>query len=178
MSACLPLPLPIAGSGALLRPWRSGDLAALEANAGAVRLGDFRIPFPCPRLALAAWLDRAVVSGERSLAIEIEAAAVGGLSLQQTASARARRALELGFWLAASRQGRGTMSAVLAAFVPVALVALRLDCLLASVYADSGAPLRVLEKSGFVRRETRFSVLRGTAGKPLVVHLLTREASA
>ncbi len=176
MSPRLPLPLRVAGCAAVLRPWRGEDLGALRASAGEIHLRDFRIPYPCPRRALAAWLAGAVAAGERSLAIEIDAAAVGGLNLQQGAAACCGRALELGFWLAAPLHGCGIMSAVLAAFAPAALASFELDCLLASVYADGGASLRVLEKVGFAHRETRLSVLRDAAGEPLAVHLLAREA--
>lgn len=139
---------------AVLRPWRADDLDSLVANAsdenGARGLRD-RFPYPYTGNDGRTWLARAVDESDRSWAIEIDCAAVGGVSLHPGSDVH-RHSAELGYWIGRRFWGCGVMSAIIARFADDAMSTFRLHRLYAMVYANNPASARVLEKAGFERQ--------------------------
>jgi len=148
------LPLPRLECGvARLRPWRSDDLDSLVANASHADVSRGlrdRFPYPYTGDDGRAWLARAVDESDRAWAIDLDGAAIGGVSLHPGTDVH-RHSAELGYWLGRRYWGRGLMSAIIAAFAPRAMGAFRLHRLYATVYANNPASMRVLEKAGFER---------------------------
>jgi ribosomal-protein-alanine N-acetyltransferase len=148
------LPLPQLDCGvAMLRSWRADDLDSLVANASNENVSRGlrdRFPYPYTGNDGRAWLARAVDESDRAWAIEINGAAVGGVSLHPGSDVH-RHSAELGYWIGHRFWERGIMSAVVARFADDAMVAFRLHRLFAAVYANNPASARVLEKAGFER---------------------------
>ncbi|MEO5623837.1 MAG: GNAT family N-acetyltransferase [Dokdonella sp.] len=154
------LPLPQLDCGvALLRPWRADDLDSLVANASdesvSRGLAD-RFPYPYTGDDGRAWLARAVDEADRAWAVEIDGAAVGGVSLHPGRDAQ-RDCAELGYWLGRRYWGRGIMTAVVGVFAEHAMIAFDVHRLHATVYANNPASARVLEKAGFARESVKRS---------------------
>lgn len=156
------MPLPQLDCGvALLRPWRAEDLESLVANASHADVSRGlrdRFPYPYTGDDGRAWLARAIDENDRSWAVEIEGAAVGGVGLHLGRDVH-RHSAELGYWLGRRYWGRGIMSAVLGAFVAPAMSAFRLHRMHATVYANNPASMRVLEKVGFEREGVQKSAV-------------------
>ncbi|HEU4663293.1 MAG TPA: GNAT family protein [Dokdonella sp.] len=148
------LPLPRLDCGvALLRPWCADDLDSLVANASHADVSRGlrdRFPYPYTGDDGRAWLARAVDESDRAWAIEVDGAAVGGVSLHPGTDVH-RHSAELGYWIGRRYWGRGLMTAIIAAFAPRAMAQFRLHRLYATVYANNPASMRVLEKAGFER---------------------------
>ena len=137
----------------MLRSWCADDLDSLVANASNENVSRGlrdRFPYPYTGNDGRAWLARAVDESDRAWAIEIDGAAVGGVSLHPGSDVH-RHSAELGYWIGHRFWGRGIMSAVVARFADDAMVAFRLHRLFAAVYANNPASARVLEKAGFER---------------------------
>ncbi|GAA0716759.1 GNAT family protein [Dokdonella soli] len=172
------LPLPRFDCGvALLRAWRPDDLDSLVANASHADVSRGlrdRFPYPYTGDDGRAWLARAVDESDRAWAIEIDGAAVGGVSLHPGSDVH-RYSAELGYWLGRRYWGRGIMTAILGIFSETAMTAFRLHRLYATVYANNPASARVLEKAGFEREGVQKSavVKRGEL-LDLVVYARTR----
>lgn len=162
---------------ALLRAWRRDDLDSLVANAShsdvSRGLRD-RFPYPYTGADGRAWLSRAVDESDRAWALEIDGAAVGGVSLHPGVDVH-RHSAELGYWLGRRYWGRGIMTRVIGAFAGPAMDAFRLHRLYATVYANNPASMRVLEKAGFEREGTQKSAVfkRGEL-LDLIVYARTR----
>ena len=162
---------------ALLRAWRPEDLDSLVANAShsdvSRGLRD-RFPYPYTGADGRAWLSRAVDESDRAWALEIDGAAVGGVSLHPGVDVH-RHSAELGYWLGRRYWGRGIMTRVIGAFAGPAMDAFRLHRLYATVYANNPASMRVLEKAGFEREGMQKSAVfkRGEL-LDLVVYARTR----
>lgn len=156
------LPLPRLDCGvALLRPWRPDDLESLVANASHADVSRGlrdRFPYPYTGDDGRAWLARAVDETDRAWAIDVDGAAVGGISLHPGTDVH-RHSAELGYWLGRRWWGRGWMSAIVAGFAPAAMRAFRLHRLYATVYANNPASMRVLEKAGFMREGVQKSAV-------------------
>lgn len=173
------LPLPRLECGvALLRPWRGDDLESLVANASHADVSRGlrdRFPYPYTGDDGRAWLARAIDENDRSWAIEIDGAAVGGVGLTLGSDVH-RHSAELGYWLGRRHWGCGIMSAVLGAFVVPAMDAFRLHRMHATVYANNPASMRVLEKTGFGREGVQKSavVKRGEL-LDIIVYARTRD---
>lgn len=162
---------------ALLRSWCPDDLDSLVANASHADVSRGlrdRFPYPYTGDDGRAWLARAVDESDRAWAIEIDGAAVGGISLHPGVDVH-RHSAELGYWLGRRYWGRGIMTAVIGAFAGPAMDAFRLHRLHATVYANNPASMRVLEKAGFERegRQKSAVVKRGEL-LDLVVYARTR----
>lgn len=163
----------------MLRAWRPDDLDSLVANASdenvSLGLRD-RFPYPYTGNDGRAWLARAVDESDRSWAIEINGAAVGGISLHPGTDVH-RYSAELGYWLGRRFWGRGIMTAILDVFANHAMSTFRLHRLFATVYANNPASARVLEKVGFEREGVQKSavVKRGEL-LDLVVYARVRES--
>lgn len=152
---------------ARLRAWREGDLADLVAHADPTA----RFPYPYSGGDGRGWLDAAVRDRKGRWALELDGCAVGGVSLEFVGDGVA----ELGYWLGRSYWQRGIMTHAIACFVPEAMRALRLHRLLATVYVDNPASMRVLEKAGFAREGTRKSAIVEN-GEPLELVVYARSA--
>lgn len=146
---------------ARLRAWQPHDLDSLVANASNENvsrgLAD-RFPYPYTGDDGRAWLARAVDESDRAWAVEIDGAAVGGVSLHPARDA-SRDSAELGYWLGERYWGRGIMTAILCTFAPEAMRAFGVRRLHATVYANNPASARVLEKAGFTLESVRPSAL-------------------
>ena len=156
------LPLPHLDCGiARLRPWRADDLESLVANASHADVSRGlrdRFPYPYTGDDGRAWLARAVDEADRAWAIELEGAAVGGVSLHPGTDVH-RHSAELGYWLGRRHWGRGIMTAVIGTFAPAAMPAFALHRLFATVYENNPASMRVLEKCGFEREGVQKSAV-------------------
>lgn len=156
------LPLPRLDCGvAVLRSWCASDLLSLVAHASHADISRGlrdRFPYPYTGDDGRAWLARAVDEADRAWAIEIDGAAVGGVSLHPGSDVQ-RHSAELGYWLGRSFWGRGIMSTVVTAFAGPAMQAFRLHRLYATVYENNPASMRVLEKAGFAREGVQQSAV-------------------
>ncbi|MEO7323608.1 MAG: GNAT family protein [Dokdonella sp.] len=160
---------------ALLRPWHTADLESLVANASHADVSRGlrdRFPYPYTGDDGRAWLARAVDESDRAWAIEIDGAAVGGVSLHPGVDVH-RHSAELGYWIGRNYWGRGVMTTVLAAFADRAMSAFRLHRLFATVYASNPASMRVLEKVGFEREGVQKSAVM-KRGELLDLHVYAR----
>ena len=156
----LPLPQLDCGVG-VLRPWRADDLDSLVANASDKNVSRGlrdRFPYPYTGNDGRAWLARAVDESDRSWAIEIDGAAVGGVSLHPGSDVH-RHSAELGYWIGRRFWGCGIMSAIIARFADDAMPTFCLHRLYATVYANNPASARVLEKAGFEREGVQKSAV-------------------
>ena len=157
-----PPPLPQLDCGvAVLREWRAADLLSLVAHAShadASRGLLEHFPYPYTGADGRAWLARAVDESDRAWAIDIDGAAVGGISLHPGNDMQ-RPSAEVGYWLGRSYWGRGIMSQVVRGFADRVMMTSPLYRLHASVYANNPASMRVLEKAGFVREGVQKSAV-------------------
>ncbi len=180
MSSDASLPLPRLDCGvAVLRPWRLDDLDSLVASANDASVSRSlrdRFPYPYTGDDGRAWLTRAVDDSDRAWALQIDGAAVGGVSLHPGVDVH-RHSAELGYWLGQRHWGRGVMTAVIGAFAPRAMEAFRLHRLYATVYENNPASARVLEKAGFTREGVQKSavVKRGELLDLYVYAMVRRE---
>ncbi|WP_163993777.1 GNAT family N-acetyltransferase [Pyxidicoccus caerfyrddinensis] len=148
----------------LLRPWQSGDEAALVRHANNRKVWlNLRDLFPHPYRPQDAewWVGHA--SSEQpptNLAIEVDGEASGGIGLVLGTDI-ARYSAEVGYWLGESVWGRGIATAALEAFCGYAFSRFALLRLFALPFAGNAASCRVLEKAGFHRE----GVLRQCAVK-------------
>lgn len=160
---------------ALLRPWRPDDLDSLVQHASDANvsrgLAD-RFPYPYTGSDGRAWLARAVDELDRSWAVEIDGAAVGGVSLHPGQYER-RHSAELGYWLGQGLWGRGIMTRVVSRFSDHAMSEFQLHRLVASVYSSNPASARVLQKAGFEREGVQRSAIV-KRGELLDLHIYAR----
>jgi RimJ/RimL family protein N-acetyltransferase len=146
---------------ALLRPWRPDDLDSLVANASNENVSRGlrdRFPYPYTGSDGRAWLARAVDESDRSWAVEIDGAAVGGVSVHPGSDVH-RHSAELGYWLGERYWGRGIMTAVVSRFASRAIDAFNLYRMFATVYANNPASERVLQNAGFEREGVQKSAV-------------------
>lgn len=160
---------------AVLRPWQMDDLDSLveSANDESVSRGlRDRFPYPYSGDDGRAWLEYAVRASEPLWALEIDGAAVGGVSLHPGSDVH-RHAAELGYWLAQRHWNHGVMSRVIATFAPRAMQAYGLYRLYATIYEGNPASCRVLEKCGFVHEGVNKSAVV-KRGRLLDLHMYAR----
>ncbi len=147
----------------LLRPWRDTDAASLAAHANNRKVWvNLRSTLPRPYTEENArrWIRQQGRASSASralhLAIEIDGAAVGGLSVERDAPGRA----EVGYWLGEAYWKRGIATSALEAVTDYAFCHLGLHRLQGVVQEANAASVRVLEKAGYslvgrVRRSGR-----------------------
>jgi RimJ/RimL family protein N-acetyltransferase len=142
----------LAGEGFVLRAWHVDDLDALlrHADDAAVAHGlSHRFPHPYTCQDGQRFLAGEVVDlRDPVFAIEIDGSACGGIGARPGIGER-RHSAEIGYWLGRRHWGCGTMTRVVACYVPWLLQALRLQRLQASVLAGNQASVRVLLNNGF-----------------------------
>ena len=141
------------GEGFLLRPWRESDLDSLVRHADDERVSrgvSDRFPFPYTRQDGERFLAGKVVDlGDPVFAIEMDGEACGGIGAHAGKGERGHSA-EFGYWLGRQHWGRGTMTRVVAAYVPWVMRELRLYRLYANVLAFNIGSAQVLRRNGFM----------------------------
>lgn len=144
---------PFVGERCRLRPWMSGDLAALVRHANNKRVSmQLRDVFPYPYteddgrrfLHLAA-----SQAPPTALAIEVDGAAVGGAGLIP-GSGNERKTAEIGYWLGETYWGRGIGPDAVAQLRRYAVETFDLLRLQAFAITTNTRSCRTLEKAGFV----------------------------
>ena len=165
----MPIPAEIPLSHALLRPWRPGDAKSLAHHADDREVWrNMRDRFPHPYTLKDAreWLAFvATVPPGTNFAVEIDGAAVGGISFEPLADVF-RVGAEVGYWLGRAHWGRGIMSEAVRAVSAHAFRHFDFVRLQASVFSWNPASARVLEKAGYTLEATnrRAMIKEGTVG--------------
>lgn len=151
-----------------LRPFRESDAASIARHADSREVWlHLRDAFPHPYALSDAEQYIAAVADHDPVthfAIEVDQAAVGGISLRVGSDVE-RRSAELGYWLGEEYWGRGIMSSAVRAITGYALGELGLLRVFAVPFDNNPASVRVLEKAGY-RRE---GLMRKSAVKDGVV---------
>lgn len=179
--ATLQQPL-LQADGFVLRGWRAGDAESLAANADNRNVWtNLRSRFPRPYTADVArsWIARCTSGHDRGLqlAIEVDGAAVGGISVDLV-TANAPRMGELGYWLGEAWWGRGIVGRAVRLACPEAFERLDLDVLRAVSREGNTASLRILERTGFhLQSRMRRSDRRPGSAVMEMVFVLERAAS-
>jgi len=136
-----------------LRPWRSGDRAALvdQANHYEVwRNLTNRFPHPYTLRDAVEWISSVDgVMPPQHFAAVVDGSLVGGAGVVPITEYGGMSA-EVGYWFGPDHWGRGYASAVLEALVRYGFGAFGVDRLHATVFGWNPASMRVLEKSGFL----------------------------
>jgi len=148
----------------VLRPWVPADKASLIAHANNRKvwrnLADV-FPHPYTEADAEAWFQM-VASPSRSihLAIELDGAAVGGISAR-TGEGIFVRTAHFGYWLGEAHWGKGVMTAAGRALLDYLKADARFARLESPVFEWNPSSMRVLEKLGF----ERVAVLRKSVTK-------------
>lgn len=176
------LPPRISIPGALLRPWRAADRAALVRHADDAELArNLRLlPHPYDDAAADAWLGYAAADPPPHgvWAIEVAGEAAGCIALERGSDVKAA-SYEVGYWLGRAYWGRGIVTAALRAVTAAAWAEPDVARVAAHVFAWNRASMRVLEKAGY-RREAvlvRAGVKDGVVFDR-VVYAATRDTGA
>jgi ribosomal-protein-alanine N-acetyltransferase len=160
----MPVDLPTALPGCVLRPWRAADRPDLIRHANNRRVWrNMTHTFPHPYTDRDAdlWLAIAADPGASlQLAIDMEGRAVGGIGAIAGEGIFAQTA-QFGYWLGEAHWGRGIASAAAQALADRIAAEGLFARLEAQVFEWNPASMRVLEKAGF----TREAVLRCAASK-------------
>jgi ribosomal-protein-alanine N-acetyltransferase len=139
--------------GLILRPWDVRDIPSLtfHANNRSVsrNLKD-RFPYPYRVTDAEAWIAHCVCQTERprSLAIEVDGQAVGGVGVDLLEDIH-RLTAEIGYWLAEPLWGRGLATTAVNTMTSYAFGTFGLERLQAMVFQGNVASARVLEKCGY-----------------------------
>jgi [ribosomal protein S5]-alanine N-acetyltransferase len=148
----------------VLRPWRAGDETSLVRHANDREIWqNLRDQFPHPYTLADAqgWVDFASSQPQpTSFAIDVEAQAVGGVSLRLNEDVE-RVAAEIGYWLGRAFWNRGVMTAAVRAMTEHGFAQFALTRIYAVPFAANTASHRVLEKAGYARE----GILRRSAIK-------------
>lgn len=158
-------PFVVPFDGGRVRPWASADAEAMVRHADNPRVARFlsmRFPNPYTREDAARWFAFLQSQDDpEGWAIEIEGATVGGIGFRRGEGEFAHSA-ELGYWLGEAYWGRGVMTRVVRAVLPVAVRRCGLARVTAYAATANDGSIRVLEKTGFVREGTlRARAIRG-----------------
>lgn len=147
----------LVGMRCIMRPFVAADATSVAVMANDRRIWlQLRDLFPYPyHLADAETYIGRVASVEppRSLAIVVDAAAVGGVGLELMADVN-RRSAEIGYWLGTAYWGRGIATEAVTLFTEWALSAHGLLRIFAQPFASNFASRRVLEKAGYLLEGT------------------------
>lgn len=137
-----------------MRPWAASDAEAMVRHANNPRVACFlskRFPHPYTRDDAARWFAFLQAQDDPEAgAIEIGGEAVGGIGVRRGEGEFAHSA-ELGYWLAEAHWGRGVMTRVVRAVLPMAVHRWQLSRITAYAASANQGSIRVLEKAGFVR---------------------------
>jgi len=137
-----------------LRSWTKEDAPSLVKYADNPKIaGNMRDRFPHPYtltdaerfITMATTTTKALL-----LAIEVNGEAAGAIGITPL-NDEYKKTAEIGYWLAEPYWGRGIMTDVVKAVVPVAFEHFDIVRIQAGVYSKNPASMRVLEKAGFER---------------------------
>ena len=136
-----------------VRSWRESDAPSVASHANSrrvwINLRD-RFPHPYTLADARAFIQAALMRApETMFAIEVEAAAVGGIGFTLLGDVE-RLSAEIGYWLGEAYWGRGIMTEALAAVTAYAIRSHGLTRVFAVPYEWNAASFRVLEKVGYV----------------------------
>jgi RimJ/RimL family protein N-acetyltransferase len=163
------IPTEIQLTNALLRPWRRSDAESLAVHADDHEVWrNMRDRFPHPYTLKDAkeWLAFvATVPPGTNFAIEVDGAAVGGISFEPLTDVF-RVGAEVGYWLGQGYWGRGITTEAVRAVSEHAFRHFDFIRLQASVFSWNPASARVLEKAGYVLEATnrRAMIKEGEVG--------------
>lgn len=163
------VPTEILLSHALLRPWRASDAASVAQNADDHDVWrNMRDRFPHPYTVKDAkeWLAfAATLPAATNFAIDVEGAAVGGISFEPLGDVF-RVGAEVGYWLGRRYWGRGIATEGVRALTTHAFRHFDFLRLQASVFSWNPASARVLEKAGYTLEATnrRAMIKEGEVG--------------
>jgi RimJ/RimL family protein N-acetyltransferase len=136
----------------ILRPYRSGDEAALQAAADNIRIARYMFAgFPHPYTAedAVAWVSRASAENPiENFVIEVAGALAGAVGLSPRGPGYEGVGV-VGYWLSPAHWSNGIATWAVGAIVEHAATN-GFRRLVASVYAPNVGSIRVLEKNGFV----------------------------
>jgi RimJ/RimL family protein N-acetyltransferase len=152
------------GQHAILRPWRSSDVASLVKYANNPNVArQLRDRFPHPYTAADARnFIQSVAQGRPTMAFAITVAgeAVGGTGFSPGADVE-RFSAEVGYWLGEPFWGRGITVEAVRLLSEYAFGTCGMLRLFALPFADNAQSIRVLEKAGY----TREAILRASSVK-------------
>ena len=136
----------------MIRPWRTGDAAALVKHANnpnvAKQLRD-RFPHPYTRRDAAEFLQHAAADpSPANLAIEVGGEAVGGVGFVRGTDVE-RYSAEIGYWLSEPFWGQGIVTEAVTLLTGHLFAEPNMLRLFALPFADNAASRRVLEKAGY-----------------------------
>lgn len=143
----------------MLRPWETGDAAALARFAGNPRIAaNLRDAFPNPYTLGDAreYISSCIANeGGRQLtrAIEIHGEAAGSVGVYAGTDVYSRSA-ELGYWLAEPYWGQGVMTRAVRRICREAFRTLDVVRIFAEPFEGNAASRAVLEKAGFTHEGT------------------------
>ena len=146
------IPLDLGVAGAVVRPWRRGDEAALVRHANNrkvwINLRD-RFPHPYTPADAEQWIAFATAQDpQTNFAIAVGDEPVGGVGLDLKTDVE-RRSAEVGIWLGEAWWGKGIGTAAAKAMTEWAFASFDVCRLYCSVFAWNGASMRILEKAGW-----------------------------
>ncbi len=145
-------PVVVRFNGGRVRPWVPADADAMVRHADNPRVARFlsmRFPNPYTREDAAHWLAFLQAQDDpEAWAVEIDGEAAGGVGFRRGEGEFAHSA-ELGYWLGESHWGRGIMTQVVRAVLPVAVHRWGLSRVTAYAASANVGSIRVLEKAGF-----------------------------
>jgi [ribosomal protein S5]-alanine N-acetyltransferase len=139
---------------AVIRSWERSDAPSITKYANNPKIAaNVRDSFPSPFSLEDAERYIEMATGESPLlllAIEIDGEPCGSIWITPLTE-EYRKTAEIGYWLAEPFWGRGIMTEVMKAIVPVIFERLDIVRLQAGVYEGNLSSMRVLEKAGFER---------------------------
>lgn len=137
----------------LIRPWQSGDAAALAQHANNRKIWRNvrdRFPHPYTLADAEAWIAFADAQDPcTNFAIVVGDEAAGGIGFVLKDDVD-RRSAELGYWLGEAFGGRGIVSEAVTAMTAFMFANFDLCRIQATVFEWNKASMRVLEKAGYV----------------------------
>jgi ribosomal-protein-alanine N-acetyltransferase len=138
-----------------VRGWRATDARSLAIAANHPEVPRYlrdRFPHPYTLDDAESFLTHVALPAPALFqAIEVDGHIAGGIGFAPGSDVE-RHVAELGYWLTPPASGRGIMTAIVRAYVPLLFEQFCLQRVWSKVYAPNVASMRVLERSGF-RRE-------------------------
>ena len=163
------IPTEIRLQHALLRPWRPSDAESVARHANDREVWrNMRDRFPHPYMLEDArqWITFvATVPAGTNFAIEVDGAAVGGISFEPLADVF-RVGAEIGYWVGRPYWGRGITTEAVRAVTDHCFRHFDFIRIQASVFSWNPASARVLEKAGYTLEATnrRSMIKEGEVG--------------
>lgn len=139
-------------SRSTIRDWRRGDEESLARHANNFKIWrNVRDLFPHPYTYADAqwWIEKQTADpSSTNFAIDVEGAAVGGISLIFYDDIF-RRSAEIGYWLGEEFWGKGIVTEAVQSLTDYAFSNFDLCRIYAGVFEWNPASMRVLEKAGY-----------------------------